>query len=98
MVLGDRGLGGVTRLLVGSVAVALAAEGDCPVVVVRGEPAVAVESPLPVVLGVDGSPTSEAAIAFAFEAAARAERGAPLVALLSWRDDPVDPTISALLG
>jgi hypothetical protein len=30
--------------------------------------------------------------------ARRAERGAPLVALLSWRDDPVDPTISALLG
>ncbi|HTF54926.1 MAG TPA: universal stress protein [Pseudonocardia sp.] len=96
VVLGDRGLGGVTGLLIGSVAVALAAEGACPVVVVRGEPAVAAESRLPVVLGVDGSPTSEAAIAFAFEAAEA--RGVPLVALLSWRDDPVDPTISALLG
>src|SRR6266545_533229 len=52
LVLGSRGLGGFNGLLAGSVAVALAAHGDCPVVVVRGsEPALNA----PVVVGVDGS-------------------------------------------
>jgi nucleotide-binding universal stress UspA family protein len=36
VVIGDRGLGGVAGLLLGSVAVALAARGDSPVAVVRG--------------------------------------------------------------
>jgi nucleotide-binding universal stress UspA family protein len=48
VVLGDRGLGGVTGLLVGSVAVALAAHADSPVVLVRGDeapdPAYAIEA------------------------------------------------------
>ena len=38
----------------------------------------------PVVVGVDGSPTSEGAVAFAFEAAAL--RGVPLVAVHIWFD------------
>jgi nucleotide-binding universal stress UspA family protein len=94
VVLGDRGLGGVTGLLVGSVAVALAADAECPVVVVRGE----AETPDPggpVVVGVDGSPTSEAALAFAFEAAAA--RKVPLVAVHTWWDLFVDPTMAPLL-
>ena len=37
LVLGDRGLGEVGRLVLGSVAVSFAASGACPVVVVRGE-------------------------------------------------------------
>ena len=37
LVLGDRGLGEVAGLVLGSVAVSLAARGACPVVVVRGE-------------------------------------------------------------
>ncbi|NUT91556.1 MAG: universal stress protein, partial [Saccharothrix sp.] len=65
VVLGSRGLGGFTGLLVGSIAVALATHGHCPVVVVRGTAAAG-----PVVVGADGSPTSDAALAFAFEAAA----------------------------
>ncbi|WP_028927875.1 universal stress protein [Pseudonocardia acaciae] len=89
VVLGDRGLGGVTGLLVGSVAVGLAARGVCPVVVVRGEPPVALDSPLPVVVGVDGAERSEAALAFGFEAASA--RGVPLVAVHTWRDDRIDP-------
>ncbi len=36
LVLGDRGLGGFTGLLIGSVAVALCTQAGCPVVVVRG--------------------------------------------------------------
>lgn len=94
VVIGDRGLGGVAGLLVGSVAVALAAHGECPVVVVRGE-AETPDPDAPVVVGVDGSPTSEAALAFAFEAAAA--RKVPLVAVHTWWDLLVDPTMAPLL-
>lgn len=51
VVVGDRGLGGFTGLLLGSVAVELAARALCPVVVVRGRS----DPSGPVVLGVDGS-------------------------------------------
>jgi len=94
VVIGDRGLGGVTGLLVGSVAVALAAHADCPVVVVRGE-AEEPDPTAPVVVGVDGSPTSEAALAFAFDAAAG--RKVSLVAVHTWWDLLVDPTLAPLL-
>jgi hypothetical protein len=63
VVLGDRGLGGFAGLLIGSVAVALAARAACPVVVVRGpEPDRVVPRSEPVVVGVVGSPTSEGAV------------------------------------
>jgi nucleotide-binding universal stress UspA family protein len=91
VVLGNRGLGGVTGLLVGSVAVALAADSECPVVVVRGE-AGTPDPAAPVVVGVDGSPTSEAALAFAFEAAA--VRKVPLVAVHTWWDPLLDATMA----
>ncbi|SMC94803.1 universal stress protein [Lentzea albidocapillata] len=78
MVLGSQGLGGVTGLLVGSTALALASHGQCPLVVVRGT----THPEGPVVVGVDGSPTSEAAVAFAFEAASM--RGVSLTAVMSW--------------
>jgi nucleotide-binding universal stress UspA family protein len=94
VVIGDRGLGGVTGLLVGSVAVALAARAECPVVVVRGEEPT-IDPSLPVVVGVDGSPNSDAALAFAYEAAAT--RGVPLVAVHTWWDLLVDPTMAPLL-
>jgi len=85
MVLGSRGLGGFTSMLVGSVAVALSAHGHCPVVVMRsatsdGAPPVDGE----IVVGVDGSELSDAALTFAFEAAAA--RGVPLVAVHTWLD------------
>lgn len=86
VVIGDRGLGGVAGLLVGSVAVGLAAQGSCPVVVVRGR---ADATSGPVVVGVDGSAVSEAALAFAFEAAA--VRRAPLLAVHTWRELLIDP-------
>jgi nucleotide-binding universal stress UspA family protein len=84
--IGDRGLGGVTGLLLGSVAFALGSQGTCPVVVVRGRPD---RSDGPVVVGVDGSAISEAALAFAFEAAAL--RRAPLLAVHVWWDLLVGP-------
>ncbi|MBP2471835.1 nucleotide-binding universal stress UspA family protein [Crossiella equi] len=68
----DLGLGATTAALIGRV--------RCPLVTVHGH----VPDEGPVVLGVDDSPGSEAAIAFAFEAASR--RHAPLTAVLSWTD------------
>ncbi len=96
VVLGDRGLGGFAGLLIGSVAVALAAHAACPIVVVRGpEPDRMVPRSEPVVVGVDGSPTSEGAVAFAFEAAAL--RGVALVAVHIWFDMVVDATMAPLI-
>ena len=81
VVIGDRGRGGVAGLLLGSVAVSLAARGACPIAVVRGRTS-AVDGP--VVVGVDGSPISEAALAYAFEAADA--RSTELVVVYAWRD------------
>jgi nucleotide-binding universal stress UspA family protein len=94
LVLGTRGLGGLTGLLVGSVAVGLAAQAACPVVVVRGEDRDPF-SPEPVVVGVDGSPNSGAALGFAFDAAA--DRKVPLVAVHTWADPVFDPQVGALV-
>lgn len=85
LVLGSRGLGGFTGLLVGSTTVELAGRARCPVVVVRGdgedpEPAAAG----PVLVGVDGSELSEAALEFAFAEAAAHD--AELVAVHAWTD------------
>ncbi|GAA3970311.1 universal stress protein [Gordonia caeni] len=65
MVLGRRGLGGVRGLLLGSVSTDVSAHADCPVVVVPETP----RTSGPVVVGVDGSPVSAAAIAEAFQQA-----------------------------
>jgi nucleotide-binding universal stress UspA family protein len=84
MVVGSRGLGGFRGMLVGSAAVALASRGDCPVAVVRGGG----RPNGPVVVGVDGSPASEAAVALAFEEASL--RGAELVAVHTWLEHASD--------
>ncbi|MBP2479478.1 nucleotide-binding universal stress UspA family protein [Crossiella equi] len=84
VVVGSRGLGGFSGLVVGSTAVALSRLAECPVVVVRGEE----PEDGRVVVGVDGSPASEQAIAFAFEAASR--RHASLAAVMSWTDVALD--------
>lgn len=95
LVLGHRGLGGVAGLLLGSVTVALAACAACPVVVVRGAQPLDASPRLPVVVGVDGTPNSEAAVAFAFGAADA--RRVPLVAVHTWWDSVVDPALDPLL-
>jgi nucleotide-binding universal stress UspA family protein len=94
VVIGDRGLGGGTGMMLGSVAIALAGHAESPVVVVRGDD----EDPdpsAPVVVGVDGSPVSEPAVAFAYEAAAA--RGVPLVAVHTWPALLVDPLAARVL-
>ncbi|MET9258592.1 universal stress protein [Amycolatopsis sp. NPDC004079] len=79
LVLGEP-TGTLSGLLAGSPDIDLAAHAHCPVVVVRGT----VRADGPVVVGVDGSPLSDAAIACAFEEAA--VHGVPLAALHVWLD------------
>ena len=89
LVVGARGLGAFVGLLVGSVSEHVAGRADCPVVVVRGE-----ASPdLPVVVGVDGSAANQAAVGFAFAAAAR--RGVELVALSAAEPEWVRPAVGS---
>ena len=93
LVVGARGLSRVEGLLLGSVGVAMAAHADCPVVVVRGPEQA--DAPRPVVVGIDGTPVSEAALAFAFHAAA--DRSAPVVAVHTWWDTFLDPGLTTQL-
>jgi nucleotide-binding universal stress UspA family protein len=83
VVVGSRGSGGFTDLVIGSTTLHVASQARCPVV--------AVPSPLGgeaprhgVVVGVDGSALSESAIEFSLEVAS--ELGEPLVALHAWTD------------
>jgi nucleotide-binding universal stress UspA family protein len=78
VVVGDRGVGGFAGLLIGSVAVQLAAHAAAPLLVARGRPV----PEGPVLLAVDGSPANEPAVEFAFEEAAL--RGVALEALHAW--------------
>lgn len=82
LVLGSRPLPGARGLFnSGSVTLPLIAHAQCPVVVVR-DPEHITQQPVYVVVGVDGSRTSQAAVDYAFEAAAL--RGASLRALYAW--------------
>jgi len=80
VVLGSSGRGGFTGMLAGSTAVSVSAHARCPVAVVRGE----AHPRGPVVVGIDGSPTSERALAVAFDEAAWRE--VSLVAVHAWSD------------
>ncbi len=66
VVVGAHGRGGFPELAARSAAVQVAAYARCPVLVVRN----AADRSRPVVVGVDGSPASEAALGFGFEEAA----------------------------
>jgi nucleotide-binding universal stress UspA family protein len=83
LIVGNRGHGGFGRLSVGSTGQQVATHADLPVVVVRGHLG-AVDSP--VVVGVDGSPGSEAALAVGFEEAA--SRACPLIAVYAYGQPP----------
>jgi nucleotide-binding universal stress UspA family protein len=97
LVLGTRAQHGLTGLLVGSVSVALAGRAHCPVVIARGrtsDDAALVDGP--VVVGVDGTPAGEAALAFAFEHAAT--HGRTLVAVHTWTDSVFDAALAGASG
>lgn len=65
LVVGCRGLGGVTGLLLGSVSAHVATHALCPVLAVRRADPASPPSPGNVVVGVDGSACSAAALKFA---------------------------------
>jgi nucleotide-binding universal stress UspA family protein len=81
---GTHGQGGFAGLVAGSSAIQLPAYAHCPVMVVR----TAADRGRPVVVGVDGSAASEAALAFGFEEAAL--RGQALRAVCgSWEPEAI---------
>ncbi|TWD72033.1 nucleotide-binding universal stress UspA family protein [Kribbella amoyensis] len=81
VVLGSRGLGGWSGLLVGSVAVQVGTHAQCPVVVIPPDVRPRARERT-VVVGVDGSKTSARAIDFAFDQAAAI--GAKIIAVHAW--------------
>ena len=88
MVLGTRGRGTLATFLLGSVSVGVSSHAVCPTVVVRASPNA---QPGPVVVGVDGTAASEAALGFAFEMASWTHR--PLDAVHTWGGDGPYPAL-----
>lgn len=91
IVVGSRGLGALGRLLLGSVTAGLLHHAHCPVAVTHSITDATPPADAPVLVGTDGSPASEAAIALAFDEASR--RGVSLVALHAWSDVGVFPML-----
>lgn len=97
LVLGTRGLGKFTSLTLGSTTATAAVHSRCPVAVIRGhEPGAEPAPDAPVLVGVDGSPTGERALAVAFDEASL--RRAPLVALHAWSDVRTDSWFDGASG
>jgi nucleotide-binding universal stress UspA family protein len=84
--------GAIGRLLLGSVSRGVVEHAHCPVAVTHtNEASAPVDPTAPVLLGVDGSPASETATAWAFDEPSR--RGVALVALHAWSDIGVFPSL-----
>ncbi len=82
---GCRGTGLINRRLLGSVSRGLIQHAHASVAVIHDEnPVMTNPNKAPVLVGIDGSPVSEAATAVAFEEASR--RGVDLIALHVWSD------------
>nr|WP_120491580.1 universal stress protein [Corynebacterium lactis] len=95
VVMGSRGLGGLSGMVMGSVSAAVVSHASCPVVVVREDNLVTEETKYgPVVVGVDGSDVSEKATEYAFREADA--RGAELIAVHTWMDMQVQASLAGL--
>ncbi|WP_033438601.1 universal stress protein [Saccharothrix sp. NRRL B-16314] len=84
LAVGSSGRSGLSRALLGSTTADLVHAHHGPTVVVRGDG----REDGRVVVGVDGSETSDRAVAFAFEYASR--RGGDLLAVHAWADLPLE--------
>ena len=95
IVMGSRGLGGLSGMVMGSVSAAVVSHAHCPVVVVRSDSDVTESTKYgPIVVGVDGSDVSQKATEYAFvEAQARR---CPLVAVHTWMDMQVQASLAGL--
>ena len=82
IVVGSRGHGALRGLLLGSVSTAMVCGAHCPVAVLHDRDTPAADAPI--VVGIDGSPSSELATRIAFKEAAT--RGVELVAVHAWSD------------
>ncbi|MEZ7237819.1 universal stress protein [Rhodococcus sp. GXMU-t2271] len=85
VVMGATGANAVENFLLGSTVLRVANHAPCPVVVWRGDNERPLPDSRPIVVGVDGSELSTAAVGHAFEYAALF--GVPLVAVHSWIGD-----------
>jgi nucleotide-binding universal stress UspA family protein len=83
IVVGSHGGHSVLGMPIGSVANGVAAHAACPTVVVR--PQCITNADARVIVGVDGSPANQAAVAFAFQEALA--HGTTLQAILCWRGE-----------
>ena len=92
VVLGSRGLSAFSTMLAGSTTMHVATHAHCSVIAVPERTDGGPGAGRQVVVGVDGSEVSAAALAFAFEEAS--ETAAPLVAVHAW----LDPAVTAALG
>jgi nucleotide-binding universal stress UspA family protein len=92
VVVGSRGRGGFRGLLLGSVGIQVASHSRCPVVILREEPPAGGRQ---VVVGVDGSPLSRAALSFGFDHASR--HGLRLLAVHAW-EPPTYELLAAPVG
>ncbi|BBX61805.1 universal stress protein [Mycobacterium saskatchewanense] len=82
IVMGTAGRGILARGVLGSVSSGVVRHANCPVAVIHDEKLP--DAHAPVLVGIDGSPTSEAATAIAFDEASR--RGVDLITLHAWSD------------
>jgi nucleotide-binding universal stress UspA family protein len=87
VVVGHRGRGGFTSLLLGSVGHRVATHASCPTVVVRGR-SVGLEGPI--VVGADGSPAADHALQLAFEEATA--RHTAVTAIRAYQPPAMPPT------
>ena len=91
IVAGSRGLGAISGTLLGSVSRTLLHHARCPVAIIHTSEAPTADHASPVLVGIDGSPTSEAATALAFDEASR--RQVDLVAFHAWSDVGITPVL-----
>jgi len=89
LVIGSRGRGGFAALLLGSVGSQVASHSSCPVIVMRDDPRLDAQE---IVVGLDGSSHSVAALDFAFDEASR--HGFLIVAVHAWDVPSFDVTIT----